>query len=154
MSQGIFESLSYIKNMIEEILPKTDSHHGFVSIDDGRGLVTSLNDRFEAQRQFSLELITLAEDDGSSGLSGRKRVNVEIHIKYSIPKEDGFRIRMMNEDAGKIIDTIKGPQYNFAQTGIVSVIPLQSRIDELTDINGAVTSHLLIVPFDLLYMEN
>ena len=140
--------------MIEEILPKTDSHQGFISIDDGSGLVTNLNDRYEAQRQFTLELVTLAEDDGSSGLSGRKRINVEIHIRYSIPKETGFRIRMMNEDSSKIIDTIKGPQYNFNETGIVSVIPLQSRAEEITDINGVIVAHVLIIPFDLLYLES
>jgi hypothetical protein len=154
MSRGIFKSLDYIKNMIEEILPKTDSHQGFISIDDGSGLVTNLNDRYEAQRQFTLELVTLAEDDGSSGLSGRKRINVEIHIRYSIPKETGFRIRMMNEDSSKIIDTIKGPQYNFNETGIVSVIPLQSRAEEITDINGVIVAHVLIIPFDLLYLES
>ena len=85
MSRGIFESLAYITNMIEEILPKTDSHHGFVSVDDGKGLVTSLVDRYEAQRQFKLDIITYAQDDGSSGLSGRKRANIEIHVKYAIP---------------------------------------------------------------------
>jgi hypothetical protein len=153
MSKGIFKSLAYISEMIESITPKTDQHHGFISIDDGKGLVTNLNDRYEAQRQFTLELITLAMDDGSSGLVGRKRINVEIHIKYSIPKEAGFRIRIMNEDSSKIIDTIKGPQYNFNETGIVSVIPLQSRAEEITDINGAIIAHVLIIPFDLLYLE-
>jgi len=153
MSKGIFESLAYITNMIEEILPKTDSHHGFISVDDGKGLVTSLVDRYEAQRQFKLDIITYAQDDGSSGLSGRKRANIEIHVKYAIPKEDGFRIRMMNEDAGKIIDKIKGPQYNFNETGIISVIPQQSREQEITDINGVIVAHILIVPFDLLYLE-
>ena len=60
---------------------------------------------------------------------------------------------MMNEDASKIIDKIKGPQYNFNETGIVSVIPAQSRLEEITDINGVIVAHVLIVPFDLLYLE-
>jgi len=153
MSRGIFASLDYIKNMIEEILPKTDTHQGFISIDDGSGLVTNLNDRYEAQRQFTLDQVTLAEDDGSSGLSGRKNTSIEIQVRYSIPKESGFRVRMMNEDASKIVDKIKGPQYNFNETGIISVIPGQSRIEEITDINGVIVAHVLIVPFDLLYLE-
>ena len=124
MSRGIFEALNYIKNMIQEIDPKTDTHQGFISI-----------------------------DDGSAGLSGRKRTSVEIQVRYSIPKEAGFRVRMMNEDASKIIDKIKGPQYNFNETGIVSVIPGQSRLEEITDINGVIVAHVLIVPFDLLYLE-
>ena len=60
---------------------------------------------------------------------------------------------MMNEDAGKIIDKIKGPQYNFNETGIISVIPQQSREQEITDVNGVIVAHILIVPFDLLYLE-
>lgn len=153
MSRGIFQSLDKIKTMIEAIEPKTDRHHGFVCIDDGSGLVSPLNTRFQSQRQFTLEIVTLAMDDGSAGLSGRKRVTIEIHVRYAIPKEEGFKIRMMNEDAGKLIDTIKGPQYDFNTTGIISVIPLESRAELITDDVGEVLGHLLIVPFDLLYLE-
>ena len=92
-------------------------------------------------------------DDGSSGLSGRKRVTVEIHVRYAIPKEEGFKIRMMTEDSGKLIDTIKGPQYDFNTSGIVSVIPFQSRAELITDDVGEILGHMLIVPFDLLYLE-
>ena len=46
MSRGIFEALDKIKTMIEAIDPKTDSHHGFICIDDGSGLVSPLNTRF------------------------------------------------------------------------------------------------------------
>ena len=153
MSRGIFEALDYIKGMIQDILPKTDTHHGFICINDGSGLTTSLSDRFEGQRQFTLELLGLPLDDGSSGLSGRKRVTVEVHIRYAIPKEEGFKIRIMTEDASKIIDTIKGPQYNFNTTGIISVIPGTSRAELITDNVGDTIGHLLIVPFDLLYLE-
>ena len=153
MSRGIFQSLDKIKTMIEAIDPKTDSHHGFVCIDDGSGLVSPLNTRFQSQRQFTLEIVSLAMDDGSAGLSGRKRVTIEIHVRYAIPKEEGFKIRMMNEDAGKLIDTIKGPQYEFNTTGIISVIPLQSRAELITDDVGEILGHLLVVPFDLLYLE-
>ncbi len=153
MSKGIFEALDKIKTMIEAIDPKTDSHHGFICIDDGSGLVAPLNTRFQSQRQFTLEIVSLAMDDGSAGLSGRKRVTIEIHVRYAIPKEEGFKIRMMNEDAGKLIDTIKGPQYEFNTTGIISVIPLQSRAELITDDVGEILGHLLVVPFDLLYLE-
>ena len=153
MSRGIFKALTKLKDMIEAIDPKTDIHQGFVCINDGSGLVSPLNTRFQSQRQFAFEIVSLAMDDGSAGLSGRKRVTIEIHVRYAVPKEEGFKIRMMTEDSGKLIDTIKGPQYDFNTTGIVSVIPLQSRAELITDDVGEILGHLLIVPFDLLYLE-
>ena len=153
MSRGIFKALTKLKDMIEAIDPKTDIHQGFVCINDGSGLVSPLNTRFQSQRQFAFEIVSLAMDDGSPGLSGRKRVTIEIHVRYAVPKEQGFKIRMMTEDSGKLIDTIKGPQYDFNTTGIVSVIPSQSRAELITDDVGEILGHLLIVPFDLLYLE-
>ena len=153
MSRGIFKGLTKLKDMIEAIDPKTDIHQGFVCINDGSGLVSPLNTRFQSQRQFAFEIVSLAMDDGSAGLSGRKRVTIEIHVRYAVPKEQGFKIRMMTEDSGKLIDTIKGPQYDFNTTGIVSVIPSQSRAELITDDVGEILGHLLIVPFDLLYLE-
>ncbi len=153
MSRGIFKALTKLKDMVEAIDPKTDIHQGFVCINDGSGLVSPLNTRFQSQRQFAFEIVSLAMDDGSAGLSGRKRVTVEIHVRYAVPKEEGFKIRMMTEDSGKLIDTIKGPQYDFNTTGIVSVIPLQSRAELITDDVGEILGHMLIVPFDLLYLE-
>ena len=153
MSRGIFKALTKLKDMIEAIDPKTDIHQGFVCINDGSGLVSPLNTRFQSQRQFAFEIVSLAMDDGSAGLSGRKRVTVEIHVRYAIPKEEGFKIRMMTEDSGKLIDTIKGPQYDFNTSGIVSVIPFQSRAELITDDVGEILGHMLIVPFDLLYLE-
>ena len=153
MSRGIFKALTKLKDMVEAIDPKTDIHQGFVCINDGSGLVSPLNTRFQSQRQFAFEIVSLAMDDGSAGLSGRKRVTVEIHVRYAVPKEEGFKIRMMTEDSGKLIDTIKGPQYDFNTSGIVSVIPLQSRAEIITDDVGEILGHMLIVPFDLLYLE-
>ena len=153
MSRGIFKALTKLKDMVEAIDPKTDIHQGFVCINDGSGLVSPLNTRFQSQRQFAFEIVSLAMDDGSAGLSGRKRVTVEIHVRYAIPKEEGFKIRMMTEDSGKLIDTIKGPQYDFNTSGIVSVIPLQSRAELITDDVGEILGHMLIVPFDLLSLE-
>ena len=153
MRRGIFKALTKLKDMIEAIDPKTAIHQGCVCINDGSGLVSPLNTRFQSQRQFAFEIVSLAMDDGSAGLSGRKRVTVEIHVRYAGPKEEGFKIRMMTEDSGKLIDTIKGPQYDFNTTGIVSVIPLQSRAELITDDVGEILGHMLIVPFDLLYLE-
>ena len=153
MSRGIFKALTKLKDMVEAIDPMTDIHEWFVFINDGSGLVSPLNTRFQSQRQFAFEIVSLAMDDGSAGLSGRKRVTVEIHVRYAIPKEEGFKIRMMTEDSGKLIDTIKGPQYDFNTSGIVSVIPLQSRAELITDDVGEILGHMLIVPFDLLYLE-
>ena len=154
MSRGTFKALDYIKSMIESILPKTDNHSGFVCIENATGLVTNLNDRFESQRQFILDIVNLSMDDGSAGLSGRKRVSIEIKIRYAIPKDPSFRLRMMNEDSGYIIDKIKGPEYNFNETGIVSIIPNQARADDVIDQAGNTIAHLLTIPFDLLYLES
>ena len=139
--------------MIEAIEPKTYINLGFVCIIDGTGLVSPLNTRLQSQMQFAFEVVSLAMDDGSAGLSWRKRVTIEIHVRYAVPKEEGFKIRMMTEDSGKLIDTIKGPQYDFNTTGIVSVIPLQARAELITDDTGETLGHLLVVPFDLLYLE-
>ena len=62
MSRGIFQSLIKLKDMIEAIDPKTDSHNGFVCIDDGTGMTSPLQARFEGQRQFAFELTTMAMD--------------------------------------------------------------------------------------------
>tara|TARA_Y100000592_G_scaffold9199_2_gene12869 strand:+ start:12972 stop:13439 length:468 start_codon:yes stop_codon:yes gene_type:complete len=154
MSRGIFKSIEYIKNMIEEILPKTDSHHGFICVNDGTGLVTNLRDRFESQREFILKIIGFPKDDGSTGLSARKRISVEVQIMYSLPKDNGFRDLMITEDTSKVIDKIKGPEYDFNNTGIVSLELLSpSRVENINDANGAFLADILILPFDLLYLE-
>ena len=47
MSRGIFKALTKLKDMVEAIDPKTDIHQGFVCINDGSGLVSPLNTRFQ-----------------------------------------------------------------------------------------------------------
>jgi len=153
MSQGIFKSLEKIEDMIQSITPKTDSHHGFIAIQTGNGRTAPLNQRSNQNRYFEIETVTYAEDDGEAGLSGRKRTSLELRVRYDIPNDQGFLKRMMNEDAAKLIDTLKGPEYDLVNTGIVSVIPGSPSIELLQDINGDLFGFVLIVPFDLLFLE-
>jgi hypothetical protein len=154
MSRGIFQALTKLKTMIESIEPKTDSHHSFISIDDGSGLTSSINDRPFSQREFMFDMISAPMDDGMTGLSGRKRATIELNVRYSIIKEYGFKMRIMTEDSSYLIDKLKGPDYDFNTTGIVSLIPAQSRLENITDQAGEIIGLMLILPFDLLYLEN
>jgi hypothetical protein len=154
MSQGIFASLEKIESMIEGITPKTDSHHGFVAIQTGNGRTLPLDQRSNSTRYFEIETNTFAEDDGLAGLSGRKRTSLELRVRYDIPTDQGFLKRLINEDASKLIDTLKGPEYNLSTTGIVSIIPGVPSTEPLSDINGELFGLVLIVPFDLLYLED
>ena len=153
MSQGIFKSLEKLEDMIQAITPKTDSHQGFVAIQTGNGRTLPLDQRPNANRYFEIETITYAEDDGLAGLSGRKRTSLELRLRYDIPNDIGFLKRMINEDASKLIDTLKGPNYDLSSTGIVSVIPGTPSTEPLADVNGELFGFILLVPFDLLYLE-
>lgn len=154
MSRGIIKALDKLKDMIESIEPKTDSHHSFICIDDASGLTSNINDRSFAQREFMFDMISAPMDDGTTGLSGRKRVTIELNVRYSIIKEYGFKMRIMTEDSSYLIDKLKGPDYDFNTTGIVSLIPGQSRLENITDQTGEIIGFMLILPFDLLYLEN
>ena len=153
MSQGIFKSLEKLEDMIQAITPKTDSHQSFVAIQTGNGRTLPLDQRPNANRYFEIETITYAEDDGLAGLSGRKRTSLELRLRYDIPNDIGFLKRMINEDASKLIDTLKGPNYDLSTTGIVSVIPGTPSTEPLADVNGELFGFILLVPFDLLYLE-
>lgn len=154
MTQGIFKSLEKIEDMIEGITPKTDSHHSFVAIQTGNGRTLSLNRRADNNRFFEIETNTFAEDDGEAGLSGRKRTSLELRVNYHIPHDLGFLKRLMNEDAAKLIDTLKGPDYDLINTGIVSIIPgIPSTEPLIGEIDGELLGYTLIVPFDLLFLE-
>ena len=153
MSQGIFKSLEKLEDMIQAITPKTDAHQGFVAIQTGNGRTLPLDQRPNANRYFEIETITYAEDDGLAGLSGRKRTSLELRLRYDIPNDIGFLKRMINEDASKLIDTLKGPNYDLSTSGIVSVIPGTPSTEPLADVNGELFGFILLVPFDLLYLE-
>ena len=154
MTQGIFKSLEKLEDMIQAITPKTDSHQSFVAIQTGNGRTLPLDQRPNSNRYFEVETITFAEDDGLAGLSGRKRTSLELRVRYDIPNDIGFLKRLINEDASKLIDTLKGPNYDLSTTGIVSVIPGVPSTETLADANGELFGFVLLVPFDLLYLEN
>ena len=154
MTQGIFKSLEKLEDMIQAITPKTDSHQSFVAIQTVNGRTLPLDQRPNSNRYFEVETITFAEDDGLAGLSGRKRTSLELRVRYDIPNDIGFLKRLINEDASKLIDTLKGPNYDLSTTGIVSVIPGVPSTEPLADVNGELFGFVLLVPFDLLYLEN
>ena len=153
MSQGIFEALEYLENQVEGIIPKTDSQHGFIATNRGTGHTISLEERANSTRYFEMRIDGLAQDDGQAGLSGRKRSRVFCRVRYDIPHDDGFLLRLMNEDCSALINTLKGPQYNLATTGIVSLIPLEATIETILDQQGERLAFILSLPFDLLYLE-
>jgi hypothetical protein len=143
MSQGTFAALTYLENLVEGITPKTDLHHGFVAINRGGGYASPLEERANSTRYFEMALDGLALDDGAAGLSGRKR----------IPQDAGFLTRQINEDTSSLINTLKGPQYDLVNTGIVSLIPLDARLESITDQQGERLAFILVLPYDLLYLE-
>ena len=154
MSQGIFSALTYLEDLIQGIAPKTDSHHGFVAVNRGGGYTSPLSERSNSTRYFELSIDGLAQDDGQAGLSGRKRSRIQCRVRYDIPHDSGFLTRQINEDVADLIDKLKGPQYQLATTGIISLIPLQATLETILDDRGEVFAYLLILPFDLLYLEN
>ena len=153
MSQGIFAALTFLENLIEGITPKSDAHHGYVAINRGNGYGAALEDRPNSNRYFELTLEDLATDDGQAGLSGRKRVRINCRVRYDIPHDLGYLMRLINEDASQLIDKLKGPNYETATTGIVSLIPLPTMLDPITDAQGDIIAHIFTMQFDLLYLE-
>lgn len=153
MSQGIFKATEKLEDMIEGITPKTDAHHGFIAIETGNGRTQPLDQRPNSTRYFEIITLNFASDDGEAGLSGRKRTSMELRVRYDIPQDLGFLRRLINEDASKLIDTLKGPDYDLVNTGIVSLIPGVPSTDNIQDINGVVEAVLLLLPFELLYLE-
>lgn len=153
MSQGIFKATEKLEDMIEGITPKTDAHHGFIAIETGNGRTQPLDQRPNSTRYFEIITLNFASDDGEAGLSGRKRTSMELRVRYDIPQDLGFLRRLINEDASKLIDTLKGPDYDLVNTGIVSLIPGVPSTDNMQDINGVVEAVLLLLPFELLYLE-
>jgi len=153
MSQGIFKATEKLEDMVEGITPKTDAHHGFIAIATGNGKTQPLDQRPNSTRYFEINTLNFAADDGEAGLSGRKRTSMELRVRYDIPQDLGFLKRLINEDASKLIDTLKGPDYDLVNTGIVSLIPGTPTTENIQDINGTVEAIVLLLPFDLLYLE-
>ncbi len=151
MSQGTFQALAKVESMIEDITPKSDVHHGFVCVHKSAGIVARLEERYHQNRLFEVEMTELSSDDGQAGISGRKRVRAEVRVRYDITQDVLSLSQTINEDAGKIIETLKGPEYDLINSGIVSIIPQTSILETIanTDDQG----RLLRVPFIMLYLE-
>ena len=153
MTQGTVSALSFLTDMVEAVTPKTDPHHGFVSVGGGRGSTQPLENRYNSNRYFYFNINSFSSDDGAAGLSGRKRISVVLRVRYDIPQDPNDLQRMMNEDAANLIDTLKGPNYDLATTGILSLIPSLPTVETLFDSNNEQIAQLLLLPFDLLYLE-
>ena len=65
----------------------------------------------------------------------------------------GFLYRVINEDTSSLIDTLKGPEYDTVNTGIVSLIPLSPLVEPVLDPQGDTIAYILTLQFDLLYLE-
>ena len=74
-----------------------------------------------------------------------------MRVRYDITQDVLSLSQTINEDAGKIIETLKGPEYDLVNSGIVSIIPETSILETIanTDDQG----RLLRVPFIMLYLE-
>ena len=151
MSQGIFSALAYLEDQLEATTPKTDLHHGFVAHSRANGLTTPLEERYNSQRYFVLDLAEMPSDDGAAGLSGRRRATIDLRVRYDIPHDVAYLQRLMAEDAESLLVTLKGPNYSLVTTGIVSVIP-EIPIYEPLNL-GEQGVLILTIPFTLLYLE-
>ncbi len=150
---GIYEALDHLIDRIENITPKTDAYHGFVCIKDAQGNTLSLESRSNQNRLFDISFSALAQDDGQAGISGRKRIDLAIRIRYDIGGDRGLLERMIAEDSSKLIDTLKQPDYDLSNTGIVSLIPGQATTQEIQN-DPSQVGYLLVLPFTLLYLED
>ncbi len=151
MSQGIFSALTYLEDQLEATTPKTDLHHGFVAHARANGSVVPLEERFNSQRFFQLDIAEMPSDDGAAGLSGRRRALIDLRVRYDIPQDSTYLARLVAEDAELLLVTLKGPDYSLSTTGIVSVIPEPPLYEPLN--LGEQGVYILTIPFTLLYLE-
>ena len=128
---GIYEALDHLIDRIEAITPKTDIYHHFVCIKDAQGNTLSLESRSNQNRLFDISFNTLSQDDGQAGISGRKRIELSLRIRYDIGGDRGLLERMIAEDSSSLINALKQPDYDFSITGIVSLIPGQATTQEI-----------------------
>ena len=151
MSQGIRTSLDKLITMVEGITPKTDIYNGFICIKNARGGAISLDKLGLNDRYFDISLDGLPTDDGMAGISGRKRVPLSVRVRYNPSIDLGYTEMLISEDASYILDTLKGPDYDLATTGIVSLVPKTTTLQQLEQDD---TSYLLLIfSFDLLFLE-
>ena len=75
-----------------------------------------------------------------------------LRVRYDIG-ETHFMERMIAEDAAALLVTLKGPQYDLVNTGIVSLIPGEPTTEPILDPTTEALSLVLSFPFTLLYLE-
>ena len=152
MSKGISLSIDHLIDRIEALTPKTDSYHGYLCISDASGRNLSLESRSNQNRIFDIRFQSLAQDDGQAGISGRKRIDLLLRVRYDIGGDLALLDRMIAEDSSQLINSIKQPDYDADHTGIVSLIPAQASLSEIQN-DPAQVGYLLSLPFTLLYIE-
>lgn len=150
---GIYDALDHLIDRIEAITPKTDTYHHFVCIKDAQGNTLSLESRSNQNRLFDISFNTLSQDDGQAGISGRKRIELSLRMRYDIGGDRGLLERMIAEDSSSLINALKQPDYDFSITGIVSLIPGQATTQEIQN-DPSQVGYLLVLPFTLLYLED
>ena len=153
MSQGISESFDLIIERIESLVPKRNLSQPFTCLRNSLGNSYGRETMTLTQRLFWLTPESLPEDDGELGISGRKRVRVNLSVWYALPHEQALAERMLLEDTAYIIDTLKSPNYNQSTTGIISLVLQPSTLEPMLDDTGEPTGTLLNITFDLLYLE-
>ena len=154
MSQGIRSALSKLDIMIEGATPKTDIDHGFVSINSRAGSVNLIDNTPFNTRFFDIRTSSFAQDGGLSGLSSNKTGFFEVVVRYDIPNNLQDRLLIMAEDASEISNTIKGPDYDLINTGIINcIVDTSPRLESLLDNLGDEVASLLIIPFTMIYLE-
>ncbi len=153
MSKGISSSIDHLINRIEALTPKSDSYHSFLCISDSTGRNQSLESRSNQNRLFDIKFQSLASDDGLAGISGRKRIDLLLRVRYDIGGDLSLLDRMIAEDSSQLINALKLPDYDFENTGIVSLIPSIPNLTEITN-DPSQIGYILNLPFTLLYLED
>lgn len=153
MSLGIRASISKIIDMIQSVVPKTDVHQNFVCVKNLSGSNFGLEASGLGERYFDFVFTSLPEDDGFSGISLRKRVDLQLRIKYQLtsPVEAAFKELQIAEDASSLVNALLGPDYDSASTGVVSIVVGQPFVD--TPVQEQTLYTLLILPFTLHFYE-
>lgn len=153
MSKGISSSIDHLIDRIENLSPKSDSYHSFLCISDSTGRNQSLESRSNQNRLFDIKFQSLASDDGQAGISGRKRIDLLLRVRYDIGGDLSLLDRMIVEDSSQLINALKLPNYDFENTGIISLIPSISNLTEITN-DPSQIGYILNLPFTLLYLED
>lgn len=153
MSKGISSAVDHIIDRLESLIPKSDSYHHFVCISDASGRNLSLESRSNQNRLFDIRFQTLSQDDGQAGISGRKRIDLLLRVRYDIGGDLALLDRIIAEDSSQLINTLKQPEYQFDDTGIVSLITGIATLSEISN-DPSQVGYLLTLPFTLLYLED